>query len=318
MIGMIAKSQAAARGVLKQPDRRHETALDAGAFKSERQAGSLRQILRDLWEARDLTTQFVKRDLTIRYSQAVMGFAWAMLMPVLIVCSGLIFRLVVSTLSGAPLGGDGLGSIAIKAIPWAFFSGAISLSTQSLISYSNLIGKVFFARETLPLSAVLAQGFDVLIGSVAVFLFLAFLGVHVGWNVAWFPVILVLLFLFTFGCSLLLSCGNLFFRDVKYIVQVVLNFGIFATPVLFDPQLLGARAASVMMALPLSPFIQALDIAVIKDHSLFRSLRVASRTGDVLVWSPWYLLYAVLTAVALPLIGLVVFRRASTRFAEVA
>lgn len=279
--------------------------------------GGIAFIMRDIWNARDLITQFVKRDLTIRYSEAIMGFAWAILMPLLVVGSGLIFRLIVSTLSGEPIGGDALASIAVKSIPWAFFSGAIAQSTAILVGHANLIGKVYFPRETLPLAAVIAQGVDIVVGGVSVVILLLFLGTHFGANAIWAPLIFALLFGFTFGISLLLSCANLFYRDVKYIVQVLLNFGIFATPVLFNPQLLGPRPAAAMLALPLSPYIQAIDICLVQNHTLLEPLRLATRKGDVLVWSPWYLLYATVMAVVLPMVGLIVFRRASARFAEV-
>ena len=92
---------------------------------------SIAQIVREVWDARDLTMQFVRRDLTLRYVQAVMGFAWALFMPLLIVGAGIMFRIVLSTLANTPLEGANIASLAAKALPWAFFSGALSTATRS-------------------------------------------------------------------------------------------------------------------------------------------------------------------------------------------
>jgi lipopolysaccharide transport system permease protein len=289
--------------------------ISAGPQRRARPTGVL-EIIHELWDARDLVSQFVLRDITIRYTQAIMGFAWAMLMPVLIVCSGLLFRLVISLLSNQPLDGASIASLAVKALPWAFFSGAIGLATQSIIAYSGLIGKVYFPREALPLASVLAQAFDLLIGLATITVILTVLGQHVGASALWAPLLLALLLIFTVGCALILSCANLFFRDVKYIVQVVLNFGIFATPVFFEPQLLGPSFGRLMMLLPLSPFIEGMQVAVVDRSSLLTTVIKQSGGGPVVVWEPAHLLYAVLLAFSTLAIGLRVFRRFSSRFAE--
>jgi ABC-type polysaccharide/polyol phosphate export permease len=260
----------------------------------------------------------VRRDLTIRYTQAVMGVAWAILMPMLIVGAGVMFRLVVATLSNTHVEGTSIASIAAKALPWAFFAGALSTATQSIIGNAGLIGKVYFPREALPLSTVLAQCPDLVIGLLLVTIILPFVGVSLSWSGLWVVPILVLLVAFTTGVSLLLSCANLFFRDVKYIVQVLLNFGVFATPVFFEPQMLGRKGGAIMLALPLSPLIEGLDIAMIRGKSLLSTVAVSTAKGVLVVWSPWMLLYATVLSLSVLLVGLRIFRGASSRFAEMA
>ena len=283
-----------------------------------RPRNSIFAILHELWESRELLFQFVQRDLTVRYAQAVMGFAWALLMPVLIVGAGLVFRVVLVTLSGAPLDGADVASLAVKSLPWAFFSGGLSIATQSVIANANLLGKIYFPREALPIATVIAQCTDLGIGLALLLAIVPFLGMHVTLNAFFGLLILALLVVFTAGCALLLSCANLFYRDVKYIVQVILSFGVFATPVFFEPQMLGPKGARLLLALPLSPFIQALDIAVVRGHSLFSTIVLPSRKGNVVVWSPWLLGYAVASSCVLFAAGLLVFRAQSGRFAEMA
>jgi lipopolysaccharide transport system permease protein len=156
------------------------------------------------------------------------------------------------------------------------------------------------------------------VGLVMLTIVLPFIGVSLSWSALWVVVVLLLLVTFTVGCALLLSCANLFYRDVKYIVQVVLNFGVFATPVFFEPQMLGRKGAAIMLALPLSPFVQAMDMAMVRGHSLLETITVATRKGPIVVWSPWMLGYAAASAVVLLLIGMLVFRSGASRFAEMA
>lgn len=280
---------------------------------------SIARIGLDLWEARDLVVQFILRDITIRYTQAVMGFAWALLMPVLIVGAGLIFRIVITNMSGNTTSDPtSIASLLIKALPWSFFSVALSTATQSILAYANLIGKVKFPRESLPLASVVAQGTDLLVGLVFVLIAFPFLHVSFSINMLWAPVVLFLLITFTVGCALILSCANLFYRDVKYIVQVLLNFGVFVTPVFFEPQLLGEKYGGILLKIPLSPFIQGLDVAFVHGHNLLEPLALPGSKGMVNVWSPWMLVYALVMSTVTLFVGLRIFRRGSAKFAEMA
>lgn len=265
-----------------------------------RRRTSVASIVAELWESRDLVMQFMLRDINIRYTQAIMGFAWAVLMPLLIVGAGLVFRVVLSTLSNSPIEGASVASLSVKAVPWAFFSGAVTMATQSLLSHANLIGKVYFPRESIPVASVLAQCTDLAVSLVVVAIVLPIIGVPVHSSSLWSIVVLMLLIIFTMGWALILSCANLFFRDVKYILQVALNFGLFATPVFFEPQMLGRRGAAIMLALPLSPYIQAMDIAIVRGQSLLQPLSLKNSKGaSLVVWEPWMLAYGAALAVGI-------------------
>jgi len=288
-------------------------------IRTEKRKISTVRILAELWEARELVVQFTMRDITIRYAQAVMGFAWALFMPCLIVAAGLIFRLAFSNASGTSGQTSSVASLLVKSLPWAFFSASISQSTQSILAYASLIGKVKFPRESLPLASVIAQSADLFIGATLIAVILPFLGVSLGLSLLWVPLLVVLLILFVVGNGLILSCANLFYRDVKYIVQVLLNFGVFATPVFFEPQMLGPRYGAIMLKLPLSPFIQGLDLSIVHGHNLLEPLSLPGSDGVmVTVWSPWMLGYAVLLTVVVLWSGLRIFRRGAAHFAEMA
>jgi|SRR5450432_1782508 len=270
----------------------------------------------EVWEHRELLEQLTRRDITLRYKQAVMGFAWAVFMPCLIVLSGLIIRYAMAQLSGQHLLQSAIANIAVKGLGWAFFVGALGFATSSLINNANLLTKIYFPREVLPLSAIGAQIFDSTIGLVTLTLILPFLGVRLHASLVWVPLLLVLLVFFTTGVSLFLSCANLFFRDVKYIVQVVLMFGIFFTPVFFEPTMLGARGAFLATLNPLTGILEGLRLSIVDGHNLLQPLSIIVRGAQVPVWEPWELLYSAVVAIGGTLGATVMFRRLQPLFAE--
>ena len=249
--------------------------------------GQFRDIGRELWVHRELALQLTLRDIRLRYKQAFMGFGWALLIPTFVVLSGLMVRFAMASYSDMSLQAAEIGGIAVKAVAWAFFAGAIGFGTSSLVANTVLVTKVYFAREVLPLSAVLAHAFDSLVGAVAVAVLLLALGLRPTGALLWLPVVIGLLFVFTLALALFLSCANLFYRDVKYIVQIVLTFGIFFSPVLFEPVMFGARGARLLLLNPISPLLEGLRLCVVNGHNLFRPLVELSRKGEaVLVGAP--------------------------------
>ncbi len=280
--------------------------------------GTWREILvEELWQHRDLLHQLTLRDIRIRYKQAAMGFAWAIFMPALVVLAGSMVRFAMGYISGSDVSRAQIATIAVKALPWSFFVGAIGFATNTLIANMTLVTKVYFPREVLPISATLAQTFDSTIGGVALLFVLPVLGVHYSLTGLWAIPLLVLLFCFTAGASLFLAAANLFFRDVKYIVQVLLMFGIFFTPVFFEPSMLGPLGSKLVMLNPLAPMIEGIRLAVVNGHDLLRPLlEIDSHGRQVVAWSPLYLVYAAGWGVGALAVSLRVFHRLERIFAE--
>jgi lipopolysaccharide transport system permease protein len=278
--------------------------------------GDIRESVRDILAHRELLIQLTTRDIKLRFKQAVMGFAWAIFMPMLVVLAGLVVRLAMSYVAGRPLSSDGMAGVAVKALPWSFFVGAVGFASGSLIANQSLVSKVFFPREVLPLSAVLAQGFDSMVGSIALAVALPFLGASFGWALLWAIPLAVLLLVLTTAICFFLACSNLFFRDVKYIVQVLLTFGIFFTPVLFDAPMLGERFATLLMLNPLAPIMEGLRLAVVEGHNLLMPLHTIEGGRLVEHWSPWYLAWSAGAAVVGLVLATTMFRRLQYLFAE--
>lgn len=277
-------------------------------------ADDLRGIAGDLWRSRGLLFELTRRDIRVRYKQAVMGIAWAIVMPLVIVASGVVLRVVLLNMSGTPVEGESIGGVVVKGLGWSFVASAIGFSTNVLTLNAGLIAKIYFPRETLPLSVVLASTLDTAIAAAAVLALLPFLGWHPTWTVLWAPVLAACLFAFTFALGLLVSCGNLFFRDVKYLVQLCINFGVFFTPVFYEPHALGARWIPIQMMNPLSPLLEGLRLSVLQGHNLLLPLR--HPVDGSLLWSPYYLLASATTTLVALIAGAVIFHRAQYRFVE--
>jgi lipopolysaccharide transport system permease protein len=276
----------------------------------------LREVVADLINYRGLLYQLTLRDIKIRYKQAAMGFGWAIFLPAIIVLAGLMVRFAMAMLSGTGLQGGEIAGMAVKAVPWAFFMGAINFAVASLTGNLTLVSKIYFPREVMPISSVMAQGWDSTIGAIAIIVLLPFLGVwpHVQW--LWGFPLTILLVLFTAATALFLSCANLFFRDVKYIVQVLLTFGIFFTPVFFEPYMFGELGAQLMMLNPVAPILEGYRLALIEGHNLAATLHFAAGDVTVLAWTPWYLAYTAVWAIGGLIGAALMFHRLEFLFAE--
>lgn len=271
-------------------------------------------IVRDLVHFRELLIELTLRDIRIRYKQAAMGVLWAILTPLVLLLSGWILRLAFGRLYGEAPNDVIMAGIAVKSLAWAFFVGAMAFGTASITANLSLVTKTYFPREILPLASVLTQLVDAAIGTLALVLTLPFFGVHFSTGFFWALPLVLALVMITTGAVLLGSCANVFFRDAKHLVQMVLSFGIFFTPVFFNAANFGEAGARLMMLNPLSPVLEGLRLSIVEGHNLLRPL--ASASGEMLIWTPWYLWYAGLWAVGLLTLSAVLFHRAEAVFAE--
>src|SRR6185369_10227933 len=130
--------------------------------------------IRELLEHRDLLYMITWREIKVRYKQSVMGLLWAVLMPLVIVCSGLIVRYGFAQVSGTPLALTDFTSVAVKAAPWAFFVAALRFGTNSLVANTTLVTKIYLPRLAFPVAAVVAQLLDFLVAAALIAVVLGF------------------------------------------------------------------------------------------------------------------------------------------------
>ena len=147
----------------------------------------MKEELKELYRYRELLYMIAYRDIKVRYKQSIMGFMWAILMPVLIVLSGVVVRFAYAMASHAPLKTADIASVAVKSLPWAFLVSSIRFACLSLINNKDLVTKIYFPKEIFPIAAVLASFFDFVVASGALIIF--FLVLRVGWSpyLVWVP-----------------------------------------------------------------------------------------------------------------------------------
>ena len=213
----------------------------------------------------DLLFVLTARDIKIKYKQSVMGLMWAILMPAIIIGAGMLIRVAMAKMSGAPISPNSLASISVKALPWAFFVGALRFAANSLTSNSSLVTKINCPRIAFPAAAVLSALFDFAVAILPLIGILLWTGAPFGAALLWVPPLLVLLVLLVTGLGFAFSAANLFFRDVKYIVEVILTFAIFFTPVLYEADTLGQWRFWVMLN-PIAPLLEGLRSAIVLDQ----------------------------------------------------
>ena len=247
----------------------------------------------------DLLYMLTWRDIAIKYKQSVMGFLWALLIPLVIVSAGVFLRAGMSILTGKPLALEDVASVSVKAVPWAFIVSGIRFGTGSLVANATLVTKIYMPREIFPVASVLSQFVDFLVACVPLVVLLTVAKVGVSIELLWVPLVVVLLLAQVLALGIVLSAGSLFFRDVKYLVEVVLTFAIFFTPVLYDADTFG-RWRTVLLLNPVAPPLEALAATVVHH-----------RPPDL----PW-LAYSGAVALLCLMVALAFFKRVEPYFAE--
>ena len=255
--------------------------------------------LRQLVRFHELLSMLAWRDIRVRYKQTVMGFLWAMLMPSLIAGAGVIIRIAVAKNMGSTVTTADIASIIVRAVAWSFFTSAIRFGTNSLMMNMNLVTKLAFPKEVFPFAAILSSLFDFAIASATAIGILLIIGWQPGINVLWAVPLIMVLVALTAGLTLLLSAANLFFRDVKYLVEVFLTYAIFFTPVFYEVAMLG-EWKNLALLNPVAPILE----------SLFASV-VVNRPPD-LAWMS----YSVVVSVVFLVGGYWLFKQLEARFAE--
>jgi lipopolysaccharide transport system permease protein len=259
----------------------------------------MKKRFKELLGYRELMVMLVLRDIKIRYKQSLMGVIWAVLMPIIIVLAGIVVRKAIAVFSGRDMLVADIVTVSVKSLPWAFFVGALKFSTNSLLNNRNLVTKIYFPREVCPVAAVLSSLFDFLVASVALTLFLIAAGVGFSFHLVWVPLLLMIMVGLTTGLGMIFSCANLFFRDVKYIVEIILTFAIFFTPVFYEASDF-RKWKNLILLNPVAPILEGFSRAIVM------------KANPELPW----LGYSALWAIGSLWIGWVIFYRLEHKFAE--
>src|SRR5262245_29078502 len=190
---------------------------------------------KELWAYRELLYVLTVRDIKVRYKQTVLGFAWAIIQPVMLM---IVFSIFFGRLANMPSDGHPYPIFVYAALlPWTFFANSITNSANSLVGSANLVSKVYFPRLIIPLSSVGSGLVDFAIAGAILLLLMLWYGV--GWtlNLLLAPVLVAGLLLAALGVGTFLAALNVAYRDFRYVVPFLVQFWLFATPVVYPASL---------------------------------------------------------------------------------
>lgn len=192
--------------------------------------------LRELWDYRELLYFLTWRDIKVRYKQTALGAAWAVIQPFFMM---VVFSLFFGKLAGVPSDGIPYPVFAFCGLlPWQLFAHALTESSNSLVGNQNLITKVYFPRLVVPIAAVLGGVVDFAIAFVILLAMMLYFGIVPGWAIVTLPLFIVLAITTALAVGLWLSALNVKYRDVRYTMNFLVQFWLFATPVAYPSSLI--------------------------------------------------------------------------------
>lgn len=253
----------------------------------------------DLWRYRELFFFLAWRDILVRYKQTVIGFAWALLRPFLTM---LVFTLVFGKLAKLPSEGVPYPILVFAALlPWQFFSNAFTEAGNSLIANANMISKVYFPRLVIPASAVIVSFVDFLISGVILVGLMFWYGFMPDWRMLTLPLFIFVAFAAAMGAGLWIAALNVKYRDFRYIIPFVVQFGLYVSPVGFSSTIVPEKWR---LLYSLNPMVGVID-----------GFRWAILGGNTQLYWPGFLLSLVLVTLLL-ITGIFYFRKTERGFAD--
>lgn len=257
---------------------------------------TMKRVLADLKEMvaeqvayRELLLEMTRRDLLLRYKQTVMGFAWAVFMPV---ANTAIFSVIFTRVAAIETTIPYPLFAYCGLLAWNFSAATLRSSVTSLTANGNLVTKIYFPREIFPLSSLLVALVDMLVGSVVLVALMAWYRVDVTATVALVPAVMAVHVLFTAAVALLLSMANLFYRDVKHIFEVAVVVWMFATSVLYPTAVVGGLAGRLLALNPMTHIIDAYrDVLLFGRWPATEGFALTALGSAVLLLASWLMFH---------------------------
>ncbi len=187
----------------------------------------------DLWRYRELFQVLAWRDLSVRYKQTVIGVLWALIRPLLTM---LVFTIIFSRIAKLPTVGDAPYALMVFAgiLPWTFFASGLSEASTSLINNEKLISKVYFPRLIVPIATIVVAFVDFLISFGLLLLMMAWYRYVPDWRIVLLPIFVLMTFLASVGPALWITSLNVKYRDFRYVIPFIVQFGLYVSPVGFS------------------------------------------------------------------------------------
>jgi lipopolysaccharide transport system permease protein len=238
---------------------------------------------KDLWRFRELFYILSWRDIKVRYKQTVLGVAWSVIRPVL---TTLIFTILFKNIANLKNPGDAPYALMVFAgmLPWQFFSNALSESSNSLVGNANLITKVYFPRMIIPASSVITSLVDLAISFGIMLIMFVWYGFMPSWHIIFLPLFVLLAFTCAFGIGLYLTAVNVKYRDFRYIIPFIVQFGLYVSPVGFNSFVINEKWRMLYSLNPMVGVIDGFRWCLLGDPMHWRSFVVSVAMTIGFLW----------------------------------
>jgi len=235
---------------------------------------------RELWRYRDLGYQIAARDVTVRYRQTALGAAWAVLQPVGFM---VVFSLFFGGVAGVSSDGLPYPLFSLAAlVPWTFFANSLLLGSESLVSNSALVSKIYFPRIFMPAGAIAAGLVDLSVSLVILFVIVLIWGVIPPIAVLVLPVLVAIMLAAVMGATAALSAVNVRYRDIKYVIPFAIQMWLFATPVVYPSSLIDEPWRTLTAINPMVGVVEGFRWAVLGADAPLALIGVSAASAVVL------------------------------------
>ena len=254
--------------------------------------------LKELYHYRDLLVSLTVRDIKVRYRQTFLGVAWAVAQPLAYMA---IFTVVFAKYGQVSSDGAPYPLFSYTGlVPWTFFATALGLAANSIAANMGLVKKVYFPREVFPIGAILGCLMDFAVASLLIIALMVFYHVSASWQLLWLPWLIAIELLFIISLSLITGALNVFYRDIKYIIPLAIQLGMFVTPVIYSASRVPAWLRPWYFLNPMAVVIDGIR-RVVLHHQAPDLTMLVTATGVVGV---------------LTLLAYVYFKRVEIKFAD--
>ncbi len=260
---------------------------------------SEKNYFRDIWRYRELFYFLSWRDILVRYKQTVIGVAWSIIRPILTM---VVFTIIFGKIANLPSENAPYAVLVFVALlPWQFFANALQESSNSLISNANMISKIYFPRIIMPVSSMIVALVDFFISFVLLAIIMIFYKFAPSWKIVFMPLFLFLAILVSAGAGLLISALNVRYRDFRYIVPFIIQFGLYVSPVGFSSDTIPGKWRLIYSINPMVGVIDGFRWSIIGKGVEF--------------YMPGFIISIVLTII-LFVVAIIYFRKTEKTFAD--
>ena len=241
--------------------------------------------VKEIINYKQMLISLIQSDLRTRYKGSFLGFLWTFVNPLMLL---IIYSVVFTQVMRVDIDNYSI-FVFVGLLPWIYFQTSIQSSANSIVDNANLVKKIYFPREILPLSIVFGGFINYLFGVIILLIALFVTGINLSITIFYFPVILLIQTIFTVGVALLISSINVFFRDLSHILSILLTGLFYCTPIIYPTNMIPEKYTVYFNLNPLKPFFQAYhDIFYYKQLPEMESIVIILIISIVSFYLGWF------------------------------